>query len=193
MMPSNMPTREWLDWMERHPEMEQVRQDTESPPRVPNIPAHPTQQPLPSEVLRLTRMLAGTQVPSRTLPTRSRPLPASLRVRPHVSLTASTDMTAPPTLQAPIAPPKKKKKFLCTLCDKSFARRTNLRRHLMTHVKYRPWVCGHCDLRFTERTNARRHLQKQHNIEEPTLTDLPFDETLEDPTFELLKCMYDFL
>lgn len=57
--------------------------------------------------------------------------------------------------------------FKCDVCDKSYATRSNLRRHLlMAHAGVRGHRCPSCDQQFTHAWLLRRHTKKLH--EAPT-------------------------
>ena len=49
--------------------------------------------------------------------------------------------------------------YRCTQCDKLFAQKSYLNRHLYTHTEVKPYKCEHCDKRF-----ARQHYLTRHQI-----------------------------
>ena len=49
------------------------------------------------------------------------------------------------------------KEFQCTLCDKGYPTRKNLRYHMMTHTGEKPFKCNTCGVGFRTRRDVRRH------------------------------------
>ncbi len=73
---------------------------------------------------------------------------------------------------------KNVKTFPCTLCDKSFARKENLRGHIsVVHDKIKPFCCTLCDKSFAEKKTLTRHIDAIHHKLKPfscTLCDKSF-------------------
>ncbi|MES1907450.1 MAG: hypothetical protein MHM6MM_000563 [Cercozoa sp. M6MM] len=57
-------------------------------------------------------------------------------------------------------PSEKPMRYACHLCERAFARRYNLKRHLKTHLTTRPWMCARhgCQRRFADRSSCRAHM-----------------------------------
>ncbi|SCU97551.1 LAME_0F20054g1_1 [Lachancea meyersii CBS 8951] len=49
------------------------------------------------------------------------------------------------------------KAFKCPQCDRSFARKSHLERHLVSHSEEKPFSCSVCNKGFTTRQQLRRH------------------------------------
>lgn len=49
--------------------------------------------------------------------------------------------------------------FTCTICDKSFWRKYDFKRHVRIHTNERPYVCPRCEKGFTRKDALNRHLQ----------------------------------
>ena len=49
------------------------------------------------------------------------------------------------------------KSFVCTYCDRVFARRQYLKSHLSVHTKVRAFACSQCNKTFAHRTNLKDH------------------------------------
>ncbi|XP_056409921.1 oocyte zinc finger protein XlCOF7.1-like isoform X1 [Hyla sarda] len=62
--------------------------------------------------------------------------------------------------------PKVLKKFLCTLCGKSFTRQSNLIHHQRIHKGERPFSCEECGKCLANKSNLVKH-QKIHTVEKP--------------------------
>ncbi|KAJ8894457.1 hypothetical protein PR048_007111 [Dryococelus australis] len=61
-----------------------------------------------------------------------------------------------------VATNKPKKPFPCSICTKSFMRRTNLNAHMVTHTQVRPHVCEECGKQFCVRWDLTLH-QRIHS------------------------------
>ncbi|XP_071439822.1 zinc finger protein 84-like [Hetaerina americana] len=56
--------------------------------------------------------------------------------------------------------------FPCTICEKTFLRTDQLKKHLMVHGGIKPHACTICSRRFTEKGNLSKHM-KTHAYEKP--------------------------
>ncbi|KAK2158460.1 hypothetical protein NP493_1799g00022 [Ridgeia piscesae] len=56
--------------------------------------------------------------------------------------------------------------YKCSICDKSFSIRPNMRRHEKTHSGEKPWECTQCLKRFTEKKSLKVHF-RSHTGEKP--------------------------
>ena len=52
---------------------------------------------------------------------------------------------------------KQEKSYLCTQCNKMFARKSDLGRHLRTHTGEKPYSCSHCEKMFSQNSSLQRH------------------------------------
>ena len=53
--------------------------------------------------------------------------------------------------------------FPCPDCDKSFPRKSELKRHYMIHTGVKPYKCQFCDQSFRQRPHIKRHLYVHHH------------------------------
>ncbi|CAK8686468.1 unnamed protein product [Clavelina lepadiformis] len=60
----------------------------------------------------------------------------------------------------------KRKHFCCTVCAKSFTKKSNMKRHLKTHTGTRLYQCEVCSKSFSLSSNLQRHM-KVHSGERP--------------------------
>lgn len=49
------------------------------------------------------------------------------------------------------------KPYKCNLCERSFAKKSHLERHLFSHSEVKPFHCSHCEKSFTTRQQLKRH------------------------------------
>ena len=56
--------------------------------------------------------------------------------------------------------------FKCAICTKSFVKRCDLKRHLMTHTGEKPYKCEMCEKAFTRNSHLKTH-QMLHTGEKP--------------------------
>ncbi|VDO00422.1 unnamed protein product [Rodentolepis nana] len=52
--------------------------------------------------------------------------------------------------------------FRCHLCKKSFTQRSNLQRHALKHVDFKPFECILCEKAYYRKDHLMRHMQKTH-------------------------------
>ncbi|KAI9143799.1 hypothetical protein BKA69DRAFT_1026374 [Paraphysoderma sedebokerense] len=45
--------------------------------------------------------------------------------------------------------------FTCTICDKSFWRKYDFKRHVRIHTNERPYVCPRCEKGFTRKVSSK--------------------------------------
>ncbi|PNS20504.1 hypothetical protein CAC42_5954 [Sphaceloma murrayae] len=57
----------------------------------------------------------------------------------------------------------KEKRFLCTTCQRTFARLEHLQRHERTHTNEKPFLCRQCDHRFSRSDLLTRHERLSHS------------------------------
>ena len=54
------------------------------------------------------------------------------------------------------------KPFSCTTCKKSFNQKGSLSKHMLKHTGQRPHVCPHCGYGFTQKGNLKTHIFRSH-------------------------------
>ena len=52
----------------------------------------------------------------------------------------------------------KSRPYLCTVCDKRFTRKTDLKRHKQTHAGDKLYSCTQCEKRFTTHQSFKKHM-----------------------------------
>ena len=55
------------------------------------------------------------------------------------------------------------KPFICSVCNKAYARRSHLSVHYRVHTGERPFVCEECGKDFTEKRFLNDHMQTSHS------------------------------
>ena len=51
----------------------------------------------------------------------------------------------------------------CTVCLKAFSQSSNLITHMRKHTGYKPFGCGLCDQSFQRKVDLRRHRESRHD------------------------------
>lgn len=59
----------------------------------------------------------------------------------------------------PVIEPSKSRKYACTLCPKTFVKRSNLIDHLHLHANIRQYHCTMCPKKFTQKGNLVAHVR----------------------------------
>ena len=57
------------------------------------------------------------------------------------------------------------KPFKCVTCGKSFKHKHHLKDHTMTHTGEKPFACDNCGKRFNRRRSLKSHILLTHNRE----------------------------
>ena len=77
-------------------------------------------------------------------------------------------MMAEMTKKSPVVLPTRRggaaTTFQCLLCEATFTRKSNLKRHHLVHTGAKRYACHVCAQPFSLRYNLRRHLVKQHGL-----------------------------
>lgn len=62
---------------------------------------------------------------------------------------------------------KQKRAYVCTICGETCQRTSNLRDHMLFHLKEKPFVCTYfmCGDMFSRKQNLERHIQRFHTAE----------------------------
>ena len=66
---------------------------------------------------------------------------------------------------------KRKRGHECDVCEKVFAKPSDLTRHMRTHTKEKPYECDVCEKRFTLAGNLQTHM-RTHTKEKPYECDV---------------------
>ena len=79
--------------------------------------------------------------------------------------------------------------FSCSICKKTFNRSDVLKQHLRTHEEPE-FQCTHCKEYFSTKYNLERHLESNHKINFPGMGSIISDEKVEAPkTFKCPRCV----
>ncbi|XP_025831938.1 zinc finger protein 271-like [Agrilus planipennis] len=57
---------------------------------------------------------------------------------------------------------KKRKKYICSYCERTFGWSTDLKRHILVHTGDRPFKCNACPLAFTRKFLLQKHQHRIH-------------------------------
>ena len=68
---------------------------------------------------------------------------------------------------------KEGKNYPCSLCDKSFNHKTDLRRHMCLHTGERPYNCDMCEKSFIRKDHMQKH--RETHIRAATRNGMPLD------------------
>ncbi|KAA0185638.1 Zinc finger protein [Fasciolopsis buskii] len=60
--------------------------------------------------------------------------------------------------------------FRCTICDAQFTQRSNLQRHSLRHVGFKPFICKVCDKAYYRKDHLVRHIELSHPGRDPRLS-----------------------
>jgi len=66
---------------------------------------------------------------------------------------------------------KRKRGHECDVCEKVFAKPSDLTRHMRTHTKEKPYECDVCEKRFTQSSHLKTHVHI-HTNEKPYECDV---------------------
>lgn len=93
---------------------------------------------------------------------------------------------------------EREKPFVCTQCTKKFGRRSDLKKHSISHTGVRPYACPKCDKSFSRNSNLTKHI-RVHQIARPNVCvtcskafssaiDLQRHETVHDASKKMIQC-----
>ncbi|ORY07435.1 hypothetical protein K493DRAFT_273441 [Basidiobolus meristosporus CBS 931.73] len=97
---------------------------------------------------------------------------------PMVGRVHSPELDKPPSRQTS---PRSNRQYSCTICDKTFGRLDNLKRHYRTHTGERPFYCTHpnCQKSFARSDQLARHVTIHTNMaQSQSQGDEPLSGTL---------------
>ncbi|KAF7257058.1 Zinc finger protein [Paragonimus skrjabini miyazakii] len=60
--------------------------------------------------------------------------------------------------------------FRCTICRAQFTQRSNLQRHSLRHVGFKPFVCKVCDKAYYRKDHLVRHIEVSHPGRDPRVS-----------------------
>ncbi|KAM7540794.1 hypothetical protein Aperf_G00000037775 [Anoplocephala perfoliata] len=72
--------------------------------------------------------------------------------------------------------------YKCHVCDSKFTQRSNLQRHALKHVDFKPFECSLCERAYYRKDHLMRHMQKSHphfSAQENIRVKLTSSESLE--------------
>uniref|UniRef100_A0A7S2X7V3 C2H2-type domain-containing protein n=1 Tax=Lotharella oceanica TaxID=641309 RepID=A0A7S2X7V3_9EUKA len=59
---------------------------------------------------------------------------------------------------------RKRKEYMCPLCERNFSQKCNLDSHVRTHTGERPYACSMCNVSFKQKSNLNRHRRRVHGL-----------------------------
>lgn len=54
--------------------------------------------------------------------------------------------------------------YVCEICNRAFADRSNMRSHMATHQQTRPFGCNICDKKFSRKSGLKKHMKQVHGV-----------------------------
>lgn len=117
----------------------------------------------PSNLVSKMQIMGGSDANAKkstlVFPTESgEVLSLNSNISPQTSVTVGSDKYKSTVGEENANPPRPEKRFPCTVCGKSFMRRTNLNAHMgMRHTHVRPHVCDLCGKGFVLRWDLTLH------------------------------------
>ncbi|KAJ3107399.1 hypothetical protein HDU97_004281 [Phlyctochytrium planicorne] len=139
---------------------------------------------IPQQIITATSaMLTNAPPHPHLLASGNFPPPSPAKVSPG-SATATANMLNGKTQIRPIVRPSppNTKLFHCNLCNMSFRRSHDLKRHTRSlHTKVKPYVCVKCNKSFSRLDALKRHVARKSS---PCFVDFANGEVLVVPPFE---------
>ena len=56
------------------------------------------------------------------------------------------------------------RRFMCSVCLRTFIKQSDLRRHVMTHTGEKPFECTLCNKKFTRKSNLKVHMVQHYKM-----------------------------